>query len=168
MIRCGHVQSSTDRLENGLFKPFSEARVLIRGNTHRQSVLSKTLIDKRCSCTFAMNGIWHSIQVNHHARTVNKDHKTPQGVCAYFGKPNRKSELLTRFARTQICAYAFVKFGFPIVLAHRALSLLTTEMNSHCSIMCLVEDTILLLNIIRDNDTRLSSTSVYDTTGLNH
>ena len=46
MIRCGHVKTSAEHLEDGLPKIPSEAGISIRDNYHWQTMLSKLTVDK--------------------------------------------------------------------------------------------------------------------------
>ena len=59
MILCGHVQSCANHLKEGSPRLACEARILIRDDYQRQSVLTKHTIDKQHTCTFAIDGIWH-------------------------------------------------------------------------------------------------------------
>ena len=51
MICCGHIKSCAKHLEDGLQELPSEARIAIRDNCQRQTVLSKYSIDEKRSCT---------------------------------------------------------------------------------------------------------------------
>ena len=77
MIRCGHVQSCAEPLEDGLPKLSSESRVSLRNNCHRRTVLTKHATDNQRNLTLTVNGIRNIRQVIHLALTVNKVHNTP-------------------------------------------------------------------------------------------